>query len=155
MHINFDISGDKQVSREILRVGEHAKDARPAFKAIMSDMIFWETEQFESEGKTGSGGWDVLKEDYVQWKLNHDLDPRILHASLALEKALTAPGRPKGSIRRMTRTSMEFGTSIHYAGVHQNPQQGQTQRRPIEFTGGQRGSMMKTIQHWVLRGIAA
>lgn len=156
MRIELAIEGDVQVSREIRRVGERAIDASPAFRAILSDWIFWETEQFDSEGSTGSGGWAPLKESTIARKERAGLDPRILHATLALEKALTGPGEPSGSIRHIGPNRLVYGTTLPYAGVHQNPRTTNPlpQRRPVEFREWQREHTVKILQHWILRGVA-
>lgn len=156
MRIVFEVAGDKQINREILRVGEHAGDARPAFSAI-ADYIMAETaEQFATAGGHASGGWKPLKPATILEKQRLHQDNGILRRSLALEHSLTLRGDPN-QILDVGRDELVFGSRLPYAGAHQNPRPGSRlpQRRPVELTSEARNRIVKVLQRWIMTGEVA
>lgn len=155
MRLDIEVFGDVQFSRELLRVGERAGDLRPVFADLVDDFHSMEREQFDTEGGAASGGWAPLKDTTVERKDAAGLDPRILHATLALRRSLTERSAP-GSIAKFTSDELTVGTAVRspqgfpYPAAHQNPQKGQTQRRPIEFTPERRIDWVKKIQRHIL-----
>lgn len=163
MRLDLDVFGDTQFSRELLRMGDRVEDMRPIFRELADDFYELERRQFDSEGGEASGGWRPLAESTLKRKADMNLDPRILHATLALRKSLTERGAP-GSIMRITRDELVLGTAVKskggfpYPAAHQNPKKGQTQRRVIEFTPMNRVMWVKKIQAYMVgrdRGAAA
>lgn len=151
MQIVFEISGEKQVNRELLRIGEYAGDAQPAFSAI-ADLIMDETaEQFATEGRHASGGWKPLAESTLREKARLGFGSRgILERTLALERSLTERGNAN-QILETTPDSLTFGTSLRYGDYHQLGR-GVPQRRPVELTESARRQVVKILQRWVLTG---
>lgn len=156
MRFDFEIAGDKQVSRRLLRLGEYAGDASPVFSSIADYMMDETAAQFDSQGGHASGGWEKLKPKTVAAKARRGLDPRILHAHGFLELSLTHRG-DSNQILRISADELVFGSKLPYAGAHQNPRPGSPlpRRRPIEFTEGARREIVKRIQRYVITGEVA
>lgn len=155
MRVEIDVHGDKQVVRELLRLGDRGHDVRPAFEAIVDDLVNWTDSQFQTQGLRGSGGWAPLKPRTLARKAALGLDPRILHATLALRNSLTHRGDPH-MIEEITADSLRWGSDLPYARAHQKgyPPNNLPQRRPVELTETDRRSVVKTIQRYVMTGSA-
>lgn len=159
MELRLEIFGDVQLSRDLLRFRERGMDMRPVFHNLADDFLDIETRQFESEGRYASGGWQPLTPDYLAWKVRHDLDPRILHATLAMRNSLTVRGAP-GQVRRITRDEMFVGTDVRskrgfpYPAVHQNPKRSPLpRRRPVELREADRDNWVKQVQYYLVYGL--
>lgn len=148
----FDLSvdGDVQVSRRLERFAERADNATPLWFNIMQYLVGAEKRQFNSQGGTGSGGWAPLAQSTKDQKAAQGLDPRILHATLRLRNSLTSMGGGD-AVRIVEDDFMAFGTTVPYAGFHQRGA-GVKQRRPVELTEGQRKTIAKRMQRWLVTG---
>lgn len=158
MRIVFELAGEKQIARDILRVGDRGTDMRPAFHST-ADFWMLETERnFESEGRHASGGWTPLNPDYLARKLAHRprLDPRILHATLALFDSLTVEG-DENQVLTIRKNELTYGSRLPYAAAHQRPRPGSRlpRRRPVEFTEAARRQTVKILQRYVMTGEVA
>lgn len=156
LRLELEIAGEKQVSREILRVGKRATDMRPALNVIAD---FWmdETRQnFDSEGRHASGGWKPLKPATLRRKQQKNLDPRILRATGALFKSLTVR-RSRGSLLRVTKSELLYGSRLPYAAVHQRPRATNPlpRRRPVELTEAARRQTLRILQRFIFTGEVA
>lgn len=150
MLFEFTAFGEKLVSREILRWGEHVADPVPVWESMFHDIARLETEQFDTEG-TFSGGWAVLADSTVQAKALAGLDPRILHATLDLRKSLTEVGGP-GNVHIAEPSFMVFGSDVPYGKYHQTGTTRMPRRRPVDFTSRIRQNLMKKLQRWIVHG---
>lgn len=152
--IDFDVMGEKQVSRELLRFGSRALDARPAWALIMDDMMDAAARQFDTEGQSGSGGWAPLAESTILEKnrLGFDLNPLI--RTLELRDSLTEPAHPMG-IRFMSKDSLQFGSRVPYGPFHQRGTVNMPQRRPVDFTELERKQFLKQLQEYIVKGKVA
>lgn len=153
MYIYFEVAGDVLINRRMLRISEFAGDAAPAFEMIGEQMLEIEKLQFESEGERSGDPWTPLQQTTVDRKAAAGLDPRILHATLALEKSLTTRGGDNRFI--VTPNMLIFGSELEYAGVHQNPKESNPlpRRRPIDFTEADKVGFIKTLQAWIMAGM--
>jgi phage gpG-like protein len=145
----LSIHGDVQVSRRLERFAHRAGDASPLWHNIIEYLERAEVRQFNSQGATGSGGWKPLASTTKEYKRLAGLDPRILHATLALRDSLTKGGGD--AVRVVTDQSMGFGTTVPYARFHQLGE-GVPMRKPLELTEGQRKTIAKRIQRWIVTG---
>lgn len=154
MRLTLDVYGDVQFDREILRVMDRGMDMSPAFEGLADDFLDIESAQFDSQGMR-SGGWAPLKPTTIEAKRRKGQDPRILHASLRMRNSLTNRFDPD-HVREISADSMFVGTRVRsqkgfpYAAAHQNPKQGQTQRRPVEFTSTDRVRWVKNLQEFLV-----
>lgn len=147
MRIEFHVLGEDLFAREILRVGDRGGDARPAFELIADLWTDWNEEQFVSEGRRASGGWEPLAESTVRSKGSPG---PILFESGDLFRELT-------DRRNITVTDSFMHLSIdddvdEYGRYHQSGTSKIPQRRPLEFTDLDRRHMIKVIQQWVVTG---
>lgn len=155
MRFTFEIAGDKQIERELLRVGSRSTNAAPAFSAIADFMIEETRLQFDTQGGHGSGGWQPLQAATVRAKVRHHppLDPRILHATLALAHSLTDRG-DKNMVLDIRPQELRYGSKLPYAAAHQNPKSSNPlpQRRPIAFTEHARREIIRKLQRYLVTG---
>lgn len=110
-----------------------------------------EKEQFDSQGKYASGGWPALKQATEDAKASAGLDPRILHATLALRRSLTESS-DQNQLKTITDSLLIFGSRLEYAVFHQFGTVKMDQRRPVEIRLDHRKNIMKKLQRWVVKG---
>lgn len=151
MRLDFDVFGDEQISRELLRFSAHAGNAQPAFHKIAEDMREQIAEQFSTEGDRGSGGWAPLKEATIAAKAAAGLDPHILQATHSLMESLT--GRGGDHIEQITDDSLLFGSSIAYGRFHQKGTSRMPARKPVDFTELDRRGFVRTLQRYIMEGV--
>ncbi len=151
MRISIEVEGEQQVSRNILRVADRVRDARPGFKAVARYLQSVERSQFDSEGRTGSGGWAPLKERTLAVKRAKGLDPRILRAENNLRASLTNRTHPD-HVERFSSDEMFFGTSDKKAVHHQHgaPRANVPQRKVIDLSERNRRAIVKKMQAFIL-----
>ena len=127
------VFGDRAVAAKFERMGADAVNARPAFKQISRYLMEVTDIQFESQGRRGGGRWKKLTEHWLHQKERKGWDTRILHKryprSNTLRKSVTRP-RAGGQILEITDNSINFGSSLPYAGRHQYGH-GNTPARPF------------------------
>lgn len=149
--IQMKVLGETQINRRMLRWAARASDNAPAFEEIMTYLEGVEEKQFDSEGASSGNPWAPLKEATRTYKEQHNLDPRILHATLALRRSLVEHSDEE-AIRIITPTMMVFGTTVPYGIIHQK--HFDPIRRPIDLTEVQKVAILKILQLWISRGIA-
>lgn len=156
IQIQFGIFGDDQVVRSIERIGRHADDLSPAFHSVFNRLREINAEQFLSQGQRGSGGWDPLNPDYVQWKVRHGLDPDILFATHKLFNAMAGHTDPNQEviIEPSWAVFRIIGEPGDYGPVHQHGTDDGTipARPPFALTEADRVAFIKEIQRWVITG---
>lgn len=151
MQLRIEALGDNSaVERTLVRFGERAMDAAPAFAAIA--LVFWRTEaeQFDSGGSF-SGGWTPLAQSTVRIKERKFLDPRTLIATHALASSLSSAVSP-GSVYRVGPHEMFVGTSDPKAKFHQHGTRRMPMRKPVELPEVVKVSMVKLLQNYIVRG---
>lgn len=151
MRIELDASGDKQISRRIVRIAGRAVDGRPVFELLATRFMRIEARQFSSQGRFASGGWPPLTPRTRARKREQGHDPRILHATHRLRDSLTQRSHPDQELT-ITDEFMVFGTRVPYARPHQRGSTTAPRRRPIELREQDRRETVKSVQLWVLRG---
>lgn len=152
MDLTLEVYGEKIVARDILRVGEHAQDMRPAWDHIAGQLRDYERDLFDSEGASGPNGkWDELADSTKAFKAANNLDPRIMHATLRLRESLTDSASNGDQEYISTPTFMVFGTKVPYGERHQGPGV-QDQRRFLAFTELQKRDIVRAAQLWIIRG---
>lgn len=162
MPITMRISafGEDVFAREFLRFRDRLLDATPAFEAMADEFYASEQKQFDTEGAWGSGGWKQLAPATVAAKAAAGLDPRILHATLDLERSLTEPDFQSshvdgGSVRQIRPDEMFIGSNIPYGKFHQQaPYRSDwlPMRKPVELPEQVKIAMVKTMQRFLVGG---
>ena len=160
VRFSIDIDGDRDFARYLLGVEQDTRNARPALTKIGRDMRRYERELFDSQGASGGMPWAPDKPATLAAKSQlrtvagasrrRRLDPRVNHATRRLRKSLTTGG--PGAIRRSTRDSLTFGTSVSYAKYAQRGTKYAPARPVLRFTKPQKKAMRQTILRWILDG---
>lgn len=153
MKVTIDVVGDVQVARRLTRFAGRARDASPAFETIAEFILGENERQFATQGTHASGGWKPLQPETLRRKLRKGLDPRILHATLALEHAMTRRG-DRNQILEVTADGLDFGSTLPYFGAHQRPKPTSPlpQRRPVELREGARRNVVRILQRYLVTG---
>lgn len=153
MRLRWSVYGEDIIDRELLRFSERAvSDMRPAYIAIIQDIMEATTEQFDSEGGRASGGWDDLSDDYAAWKSAQDFSPgTILRATNRLFESLTQEG-DEDQILAIEGQALTFGSSVSYGGFHQTGTVKMPMRKPLEFTEIDKVGWMKQLQRYITTG---
>jgi len=147
----FEVAGERQIDRTLLRFAENIDDARPVWEVLAQRFARAESRQFASEGAYGSGGWPALSPDYAAWKSHHYPGKPILERTGALKRDLTQ--RPFG-VEVLEPGSMAVGTDISYAAYHQAGGGRLPRRRPVELPESERRTWVNLIQRFIVTGRA-
>lgn len=150
MKLSLDIYGEEQIDRDLLRFSSYVGDPRPALLKIADDMRDQIAEQFESEGRRGSGGWEALKPATLAEKAARGLPPEILQATRKLMYSLTRKGGDH--IEEVTDDSLLVGSRIPYGRFHQRGTSRMPARRPVDFTDLDRRSFVRILQRYITTG---
>lgn len=151
MLIQFDIHGERQIGRELVRVGQYGGDATPQFRAIIR---YWQHEierQFDTQGRHASGGWAPLAESTIADKKARNLDPRILHATLRLRKSWLRKTMGSDTVLMARPHQAVLGSNVPYGRFHQSGTS-RMPRRPIELTETARRRTVKMLQTYIMTG---
>ena len=144
VQFSLNIEGEEQVSRMINRTTDRAEDLRPFLDAVATFLPQIMEEQFSSEGAR-TGGWAPLSPDYADQKAKKWGNQPILVASGRMRRSLVGSG--EGSIsRQVGRDSLEFGTDIPYAGLHQTGTSRMPMRRILDLKEDDRKAILKMLQ---------
>ena len=146
----FSVWGEEEINRELLRFDQRSLDALPAFEGIGNQMRESIEKNFESEGRTGSGGWAPLKESTILEKARRNLDLRILHATLTMRNELVGEGEQWTAGPQ----SLTFVPSddIFYGEFHMKGTVNMPQRKPVDFTALERTNWVKDLQRFIVTG---
>lgn len=148
--IRLEVFGDEILSRDILRVKEHAEHPRPAFEAIHESFKTLEDWQFGTQG--GVEKWQPLAASTVAYKARAGLDPRILHATLRLRRSLTEDN--EDHIFLMTGDELFMGSRVDYGKYHQSrrPRRRLPRRPPVNLSESAKRTWVKILQRWIMTG---
>ncbi len=151
MLLHVEAFGEDIVSRELLRFAGRALDARPAWLAIQKDVHQALEKQFETEGRHASGGWEELADVTVAAKSVQGLDPRILHATLALRNSLTE-ATDENAVTVITSDSLSIGTDVSYGEFHMRGNDNLPKRPPVAFTELDKQGFTVSLQRYIVEG---
>lgn len=152
MRLQFEVFGETQLDRELLRFSGRAINAKPALEAIVENIQRQIDEQFESQGARGSGGWQPIKPATVARKVALGLDPRILHETLRLRESLTAESHPD-QVKLVRPLDFTLRSTVEYGQFHQLGTRTLPVRRPVEFTAADRASYAKILHEYLIAGV--
>ena len=156
MRVLFEVAGDVQLNRDIVRVGQRAQDMTPAFEQVAELWIGETAVQFVTEGRHASGGWKPLKQATIDAKRRDGLRPEILRAHDALYRSLTSPTQTDPNmVLKITPGELDYGSKLDYVKYHQRGTRNMPQRRPVEFTEKTRRDTIKILQRYLLTGETA
>jgi hypothetical protein len=150
LEFTFEAYGEKLVKRKLLDIGARGIDARPAFHAIADDLMGFERKRFDTEGE---GTWAPLAPSTIRAKAERHLDPRILHATLALRRSLTERGDPEQELI-VAPDFLVFGSKLKRGVYLQKGTRKMPPRRPLGFDELQKRTVIKRLQRFVMTGHA-
>ncbi|HEU5046065.1 MAG TPA: hypothetical protein VFT75_18240 [Nocardioidaceae bacterium] len=153
MRVVIEAFGEREMSREILRITDRAIDPTPVFGVIYADFLRYEAALFDTEGALADKPWAPLKPATVAYKQRKGLDPRILHATLTLRDSLTDPNSEDAKLE-ITPDSVFMGSDVPYGVYHQSrgPRKHLPRRPPVMLTSEVRVDWIKKLQRWLVRG---
>ncbi|MFA5801532.1 MAG: hypothetical protein WC911_03555 [Thermoleophilia bacterium] len=152
LQVTFSPGGEAGYDRVFSRWAHDIDDMRPLWEALAMDFFnVIETQQFSSEGRFGSSGWDSLTTGYAKWKRKHYPGRNILERKGDLRRSLTQIGA-KGNIFRVSKQQMEVGSSIPYGIYHQKGTKKMVARKPIELPESARRGWDRQISQFIMTG---
>lgn len=95
-------------------------DLRNFWPLVVPIATGWWKQQFDSEGRYGSGGWSPLAPSTVLYKSLAGLRPQILQATGAMKQAASRPSR-QASARSLTLTIDDPKIGFHQTGTSRMP----------------------------------
>src|SRR5262245_36123214 len=126
MDILITIEGDKVVQEKFMLMGKRAVNARPAMQAIALYLLEAQDMIFAAQGaRGGHAPWKPITEQWAERKARLGLDPRILHATLALRDSMSNLEDPNQFLK-ITNRSVTLASELPYA-------ERQNRERPFAF----------------------
>lgn len=147
MRFALDTLGVRQIDRELVGISGRITDMGPAMREVLDLIRKVEKQQFDSQGKYGSGGWKPLAPSTVAYKKAYNLDPRILRATGDLFSSMTKRG-DSTQIAVPKQDGLVFGTTLEYAQYHQQGR-GVPKRPVVELKEDDRREAIKIIQRYI------
>lgn len=150
--ISISVFGETEVARNMLRRGKRVKDARPAFKDLLSFIRKRVDRTFSYQGAFGGARWAPLRPSTVLAKKRKGLSPKILHATLRLRDSLTKAG--SDAVGVVKRGELRYGSKVPYGGFHQSrkPRERLPRRAPVQFSEATKREMVKRLQRFIMTG---
>lgn len=135
-----------EFSWQVDRFADEIADLKPLMGLFGDVFRSHMTQQFATEGRHGSGGWDALSPAYEQWKREHYPGRPIGVLTGALRSAMTGGS---GYSERISETDASFGMDASSAatsyGKHFDA------RRPvIRIPQSAVGDWRKACQEWLV-----
>jgi len=148
--IVFKFDGLESFALTLARFQDNIGAAEPAFEAMADHQATVNTQQFNSRGGYGSGGWAPLSPAYAAWKSKHHPGKPLMELSGDLRDSLTK--RPFG-IDVIKSDGMVIGTQVSYAPYHQHGTPTMP-ARPLFGTpqGADTKVFAKILQSWIVKG---
>ena len=148
VRIVIDTLGVEAVSRDLLRWADRAVDVHDAMEDVLDLLRAAERDQFNSEGGSGSGGWEKLADSTLKRKAALGQDERILRATGALFDAVTKKG-DDAEIAIPRSDGLDFGTTLAYAQYH--PQGRGVPKRPVvQLPEADRRQAIRIVQRYIV-----
>jgi phage gpG-like protein len=140
----IEVLGDRIVERKMTAMMRKRANMRAALLEVAEVVYSIEAQIFNAQGRRGGGSWRRDSDAWLKRKLEAGLDPRILHATLALRNAMTQQGA-KHQIRKVTSQSLTMGTDLPYAAA-------QNRIRPFNrFTRADKAEMALVIRNSLVK----
>lgn len=141
--------GVQPVARRLGKVKHHIEDWGGVWPEVFQHLERTTARQFRSEGMYGSGGWAALAPSTLADKQRYGYPPNILQRTGELLDSLTVDDHPE-HIAITMRDEAWWGTSVDYAGYHQDGTDLMPQRMIIQPPEGSRTYMVRILQRYAL-----
>ena len=148
MRVTIDALGTRLVQRDLLGFADRSADVQPAMEQALDLVRESASEQFESAGAHGSGGWAPLAPSTVARKARLGLNPGILRETTFLEFSLAGSG--SGNIAIARKDGADYGTTAPYAKFHMEGTSRMPARPPLQLTEGERRDIIRIVQRYVV-----
>jgi len=151
VEINIEVFGEMIISRRLMRLGERAVDAAPAFEEIAT--LFYDSGklQFSSQGAWASNGWAPDKQATVTAKIAQGFSALTLQKTGAMMQSLTS-SEATYSRKKIGPDFVELESTVPYGKFHQFGTSKMPMRKPVELNEATKNTMVKLLQRWVLGG---
>lgn len=146
--LQFTVAGVHEVLRTFSRWTEGVEDLGPAFESIAKDFSQISKDQFESEGKYGSGGWASLAKGYGAWKAKAYPGAKILERDGWLKGALTGTEKLY-RIEEIGKHELQLGANLPYGLYHQTGTRKMPARPPIQLTEDDKTRWAKIVHKYL------
>jgi phage gpG-like protein len=145
LSVEITAFGDTIVRRDLLRFAANLEVPIAALE--IAGVVLREAveQQFDTEGRHGSGGWKPLAASTVTEKAKKGLAPEILQATGRLKDSLTRRFDPE-HVERLSPDSLTFGSLVPYGIFHQTGTSRMPQRQPVALTEGDKVRLVKEMQ---------
>ena len=144
--LEIEDRGLKRSQKSLTDMGARAQDVRRAAYAVRT--VFRKAEEHRFDSK-GAGSWPALAASTLERDVRGNRDPRILRATGALYRSLTAT-RASGQVDRREPHELAFGTSLFYAHFHEQGA-GVPQRVLIDLTDRERREINDKLAAYIAR----
>lgn len=114
MDLFITINGDRAVQEKFLSMGSRAANARPAMQQVAMFILETMDRIFETQGRHAGQVWAPVTAEWQERKARLGLDPRILHATLALRDSMSNLEDPNQFLR-VTNRSVTLTSTLPYA----------------------------------------
>jgi len=137
-------------AKHLADMGKRARAPKDASYRVRTIFRKAEESRFSS---AGAGTWKPLAETTRQLKAERGHDPRILRATNALYKSLTAPRARDQIDDRDRQDAWRFGTTVPYA-IYHDTGRGVPKRKLIDLTSSERKAIDDEIGKYIATGQA-
>ena len=134
------------VSRWEQAISDIAEIEQPIYAYLRKTM----GKQFVTQGAYVWHRWEALSLKYASWKQRHYPGRTVLYLTGRLRRSLTKPGADTVA-RRLSRTQLEFGSTVPYAMYHQLGTRKMPQRKIIDFTRREAEGIVRIWQRRLLQ----
>lgn len=128
-------------------VGKRGANIAPAAFKVRTIFRKAEAARFDSQGH---GTWPGLADATKERKRQRNQDPRVMRATNALYKSLTA-ANARDQVDERGPAELRFGTTVPYAGFH-NTGKGVPKRALIDLTHGERRRIDEALEAFIATG---
>jgi phage gpG-like protein len=146
LRLTLSIMGQKEFDLLLSRIGERSANLRQPLTEILASMRLWSEKTFRTEGAYPGPRWARLDPTYASRKASKFAGRTILRRSDRLYRSLTR--RAPGSIGRVSKNRLEYGTSVEHAFFHQEGTRRMTARPPLRFIERDVRRWIRILQLW-------
>lgn len=149
LRFTIDVLGDEVIDRSLLRVADTIGDLSDVWPRVAQVLDDASRQQFDTEGKYGSLGWQPLASSTIARKAAKGGDPRILRDTGDLARSLFRNDDP-AHVFIAGPDGMTWGTTDPKAGYHQRGTPTMPARPVVQLPEADRREAVKVLQSSIL-----
>jgi phage gpG-like protein len=151
--LSISVQGVQATVRRLLKVGDAAKNPKPALQAMEKALASEQEKVFDKEGEApGFPGWRPLNPTYSARKVKDGFRGKILVRSGKLRMSVSN-AQDSNFVSRIRPQSIEVGTRLNHANFHQYGTKNMPARSVIRVTANMRAIAKKTLADWIRKWI--